>query len=170
MGFDKLKDTLIEYNQFKKSRLQTDIMRATNCNYKTAFNYGESHCNLLSTWALLYCQDIINMSYEEFFETLLKKGYTTVEGWLQIDKPELFKKLNINCEIIKHNTIPSDLSPGKFYQIAINDKHHFMAAATSDDSNLYLFDTNDRPYGAEFIKALSVKKDKITWIKQFKGA
>ena len=61
-----------------------------------------------------------------------------------------------------------DLSPDRFFQIAINNKSHFMASASGEDSALYLFDTNDRPYNKELIEALSVKNDKIVWLKEYK--
>ena len=35
-----------------------------------------------------------------------------------------------------------------------------------DDGNLYLFDTNDREYGAELFTALKAT-DKIVWFKRF---
>ena len=173
-GFDKLRDTLIDYNQFKKSNLQFDIMKVLDCDYTEAFSLGKTHCNLLSTWSLLYCQELTKFTYRQFYKECLTKKYCNKEGFFYIDRvdtdagPGLFTKMKIPCEIIKYDTIPIDLSPDRFFQIAINKKSHFMASASGEDSALYLFDTNDRPYNKELIEALSVKKDKIVWLKEYK--
>jgi hypothetical protein len=166
-GFMTLKALLVDYNQFKKSKLQAEIMKALKCDYKTAYDLGVTHCNMLSTWALLIAIEAYNKSYGVFFKDCLKKGYCNKEGYFSIDKPELFEKLGIKCKITKYDTIPEDLGPNQFYQIAVNGKHHFMASATADDGNIFLFDTNDRPYGAELIEALSVKGDRIDWLKRY---
>lgn len=168
-GFDKLRDTLIDYNQFKKSNLQFDIMKVLDCDYTEAFELGKTHCNLISTWGLLYCQELTKLDYRHFYKECLIKKYCNKDGYFFIDKPDIFEKMKIPCEIIKYNTIPMDLSPDRFFQIAINKKSHFMASASGEDSALYLFDTNDRPYNKELIEALSVKKDNITWIKEYKA-
>jgi len=174
-GFMTLKALLIDYNQFRKSMLQDCIMNVLDCSYKTAFALGKKHCNLLSTWALLYCQEIYLKSYEEFFRECLEKGICNKEGYFNIDKIDIdgvhgvFTRLGVKCKITKYNLFPDDLKKNQFYQIAINGKHHFIATASADDGNLYLFDTNDREYGAELFQALK-DGDKITWIKKFEKA
>lgn len=164
-----LKAVLEDYNQFKKSNLQPAIMKVMNCSYEKAFDLGKTHCNMISTWAIIFALEAYNKSYEAFFRDCRKKGICSPEGFFYYDKPEFFPKLGIECKITKYDSIPPDLSAGQVFQIAINNKAHFMAGASADDGNIYLFDTNDRPFGEELIKALMVKSDKITWIKKYEG-
>lgn len=161
-----LKAMLIDYNQFKKSMLQPAIDKVLECGNVKAFELGKTHCNIISTWALIFALEVYNKSYEEWFSTLLKKGYCSAKGDMFLDKPELFEKLGIKCNITKYDTIPEIIKAGYVYQIAINDKHHFMASAGAEDGNIYLFDTNDRKYGFELIEALK-DTDKITWVKHY---
>jgi len=165
-----LKALMIDYNQFKKSNLQPAIMKVLNCDYETAFELGKKHCNLISTWAILLSLEVYSKSYESFFRELRKKGLCSEKGDMYIDKPELFERLGIKCNIIKYDSIPPEIKAGDLFQIAINDKSHFMASAGAEDGNIYLFDTNNRPYGADLIDALSVKNDKITWLKRYERA
>jgi hypothetical protein len=162
-----LKALLIDYNQFKKSNLQPAIMKVLNCTYEKAFERGKGHCNSVSTWAIIFALEVYNRSYEAWFRDLRKKGMCSETGELYIDKPDIFSRLGIKCKITKYDTIPEEIKAGDLFQIAINNKSHFMAGAGAEDGNIYLFDTNDRPYGAELIEALMVKGDKITWIKKY---
>lgn len=166
-NFMALKAMMIDYNQFKKSQLQPAIMKVLSCTYEKAFELGKFHCNCVSTWAILFALEVYNRSYEAWFRELRKKGWCSEKGELYIDKPELFERMGIKCKITKYDTIPEDIKAGDLFQIAINDKHHFIGGAGAEDGNIYLFDTNDRPYGMELIEALMVKGDKITWIKRF---
>lgn len=168
-NFLKLKDTLEDYNQFKKSNLQPDIMSVLNCDYKEAYEVGKTHCNMLSTWALVYAQDLYTGDYAEFFKMILVGGCCNKFGYLYLDKPELFKRFNISCKIKKYDTIPYDLKEYQFFQIAVNKKTHFMASATDESKNIFLFDTNNRPYGDELVDALAFKNDKIDWFKKFEA-
>jgi hypothetical protein len=95
-------------------------MNVLDCDYKTAFAIGKTHCNILSTWALLYCQEIYVKSYEEFFRECLKKGLCNKEGYFWVDKPAIFKALVVKCHITKYNLFPEDLKKNQFYQIALN--------------------------------------------------
>jgi len=171
--FMTLKALLIDYNQFRKSKLQMCIMKVLNCSYTKAFELGKTHCNLLSTWALLYALQIYVESYEAFFRECLAKGLCDEHGDMKVDKidtpdgPGLFTRLGIKCNITKYGSIPDDLEAGQLFQIALNGKHHFIAGASAEDKNIMAFDTNDRPYGAELIEALLTKGDKITWIKKY---
>jgi hypothetical protein len=165
-GFMTLKALLIDYNQFNKSKLQPIIMNVLKCDYDHAFEIGKTLCNVISTWALLYCQELYKESFEVFYKTCLDKKLCTEKGFFNLDKPELFKALNVKCNIIKYDSIPEDLQKNQFFQIAINNKSHFMAGTSAEDGNIYLFDTNNRKYGFELMEALK-DGDKITWIKKF---
>jgi hypothetical protein len=165
-GFMTLKALLIDFNQFKKSKLQPAIMSVLKCSYTEAYDLGKTHCNLLSFWAILYCQELYQKDYSAFFRFCLDNELCNSKGKLLLDKPEMLEKLGIKAEVIKYDTIPEDLKPNQFFQIAINNKAHFMAGASGEDSNIYLFDTNDRKYGFELLEALEQKQDKITWIKR----
>jgi hypothetical protein len=166
-NFMTLKAILIDYNQFKKSMLQPAIMKVLNCNYETAFDRGKTHCNCLSTWAIIFALEVYNKSYEAWFRDLRKKGLCSEKGDLYLDKPDIFERLGIKCKITKYDTIPESIKAGDLFQIAINDKHHFMAGAGAEDGNIYLFDTSTRPYGEELLSALLVNNDRITWIKKY---
>ena len=165
-AFMTLKEILIDYNQFKKSKLQPDIMRVFDCSYTEAFELGKTYCNVITTWALVYANGSYNKSFAIFLRDCFNKKLCTKEGYFKVDKPVIFEKLGIKCRIEKSYDYP-DVGPGEVYQIALNDKHHFTAGASTDDNEIMLFDTNDRPYGEELMKALSVKNDSIVWFKKF---
>ena len=171
--FMSAKALMVDYNQFKQSKLQPIIDKVLRCGNVKAFNFGKKHCNSITTWAALYLLQLFLKSYEEFFSECLHRGLVDEDGYFSVDKididgkPGLCTLLGIKCKITKYTTIPEDIKAGDVFQIAINDKHHFMLGIGGEDGNIYLFDTNDRPYGEELIKALLVKGDKITWIKRY---
>lgn len=164
-GYMTLKAMLVNYNQFQKSDLQPAIMRVIKCSYTEAYTLGKTHCNMISFWGLLYCQGLYEKGYDAFFRYCLDNKICKTNGYFFLDKPDILKKLNIDATIEFFKTIPEDLKANQFYQIAINDKSHFMAGASADDGNIYLFDTNNRPYGEELLSALK-ETDKITWLKR----
>lgn len=174
--FMSAKALMIDYNQFRKSALQPIIDRVLRCGNVKAFDFGKTHCNSITTWAILYLLQLFLKSYEEFFSECFRRGIMDEHGYFFYDKidvdgkPGLFTLLGIKCKITKYLTIPDEIKAGDLFQIAVNDKHHFMLGVGAEDGNIYLFDTNDRPYGEELIKALLVKGDKITWIKKYERA
>ncbi len=171
--FMSAKALMIDYNQFRDSKLQPIINKVLKCGNVKAFNFGKAHCNSITTWAILYLLELFAQSYEEFFRRCLQLGAVDEYGYFFVDKididgkPGLFTMLGIQCKVTKYTTIPEDIKAGDLFQIAVNDKHHFMLGVGAEDGNIYLFDTNDRPYGEELIKALMVKGDRITWIKRY---
>lgn len=160
-------EELIDYNQFRKSKLQEVIMNVIKCSYTDAFQIGKTHCNLLSTWAIIKDLKVYEHTYYTFYRECLIENICNKEGFLYLDKPEIFKKLNLNIEIKKYDSIPDDLDFNQRFQIAINNKHHFMSGKSLEDNkSIMLYDTNDRPFGEELLTALK-ETDKITWIKKY---
>jgi len=158
---------LIDYNQFKKSKLQPIIQDVLKINYDKAFDIGKKHCNLLSTWGIITDLEVYEETYEDFYKTLLIKNICNKEGYLYLDKPEIFKELCIECKITKYESIPYDLDFNQRFQIAINNKSHFMAGKSfPDNRNIILYDTSSRPFGTELMEALK-KTDRIYWIKKY---
>ena len=165
-GFEVLYNTMKDYNQFKKSKLQPAIMQVYNCSYTDAYDLGKSHCNIVSLWGILFSMGLIEKEYNFFLKDCAKKGIVKSNGYVNYLKPDIFKILGIKAKNIRHKTIPVDLFPGRFFQISINDNHHFMASATNNEGQLLLYDTNDRPYGTDIIDALVYKKDRLHWLEE----
>lgn len=171
--FMTLKALLIEYNQFRKSKLQTEIMAVLRCSYTDAFELGKTFCNILSTWAILFAIGAYDKSFASFYRQCLILKLCTKEGFFNVDKidttdgPGLFTQLGLKVKVTKYDKIPDNFEPHQAFQVAINNRSHFMAGASADDGQAFLFDTSSRKYGAEIMDALSENNDKITWIKIF---
>lgn len=171
-----LKALLTDYNQFKKSKLQLEIMAVLHCSYTEAFELGKTFCNILSTWAILFAIGAYDKSFASFYRQCLTLKLCTKEGFFNVDKidtadePGLFTQLGLKVNIIKYDKLPDNFEPHQAFQIAINQRHHFMAGASADDGQAFLFDTNNRSYGAEIHEALSQKNDKVDWVKIFELA
>lgn len=171
--FMTLKALLVEYNQFRKSKLQTEIMAVLSCSYTEAFKLGKTHCNMISTWAILFAIGAYQGSYASFFRKCLTLRLCNNEGFFNVDKidttdgPGLFTQLGLKVKVTKYDKIPDSFEPHQAFQIAVNGKHHFLAGASADGGQAFLFDTNDRLYGAEIHEALAQKNDKVDWVKIF---
>lgn len=174
--FMTLKALLTDYNQFKKSKLQLEIMAVLRCSYTEAFELGKTHCNMISTWAILFAIRSYQGSYASFYRQCLTLKLCTKEGFFNVDKidtadePGLFTQLGLKVKIIKYDKLPDNFEPHQAFQVAVNGKHHFIAGASADDGQAFLFDTNDRFYGAEIHEALAQKNDKVDWVKIFELA
>jgi hypothetical protein len=158
-----LKEELSKRNQFKNNFLTREIIDATGCTVKRALEIQDGLCNLLSFWAILFAQGLLLLSFMDFYIFLVKNNYASEDGWLKIDKPDLLHAMRIDAQVIKYNKFTDDRQPGECYQIAINNKHHFIASCVNDDLSVSVFDTNNRGCPEDLEKAL--KKDKIDWIK-----
>lgn len=166
-----LKDELGKRNQFVKSMLTEDIQNVVGCSEDEAFEYGKSHCNALSFWAMLYAQGFISMDYAEFFRfcytTKMKNGEPFIKknGYMNITKPSLLQELGVKGNVIRYDKPPADRRPGDIYQVSINGGHHFIACIVGEDQGIYIFDTNDRGLGVEIGKAFSKRHDRADWFK-----
>lgn len=160
----KLFDALKDLDQFNPdSLLVKSIMNVRNCNQKYALKLAGTHCNMISTYGILFALDYIWISYEEFYSACLSKGICKENGYLNLTKPEIFKSLNISAQIIKFPSLPDDRKPGELYQVPINNKHHWTAIGIDDDLTPLLFDTHAGyrgEYGGEMISAFKVHGDK----------
>lgn len=165
-AFMTMKAMLVDYNQFEPSNLQPAIKSVLKCSDKKADEIARSHCNLLSLWACIMAIGAYNKTYADYFRECLDKGITEENGWLNFKKPQIMKTLDIDVRITDYDSIPHDLKAGEIFQVAINNYSHFMGSASADDGNMYLFDTNNRDYGAEILTALKVT-DRISCIKKF---
>lgn len=174
MSVELLKETLKDYDQFRNSKLQNDIMKDLNCNYTTAFEKGQFHCNMLSLYGILFAKGYIKMSYAEFFKFCLTTDLSKTlklcndKGYLYATKMEVFKALNITATVDEFIKIPP-LNIGDMFQVSINKLHHFMAAGVEDDGLLHLYDTHTTyrgQYGGEITAALKINNDKIDWVKR----
>lgn len=160
---DVLKSELSKRNQFKDNFLTQEIIEVIGCDKKRAMEIQDGLCNLLSFWALLFCQGLADISFKDFYKYLLDNKFADEEGWLKIEKPDLLSDMGINAQVIKYKTFPEDRQPGECYQVAVNGKHHFIAACVNDDMTISIYDTNKRGCPEDSKKAL--RKDKIDWVK-----
>lgn len=160
---DILQDELSKRHQFKDNFLTQEIIEVVGCKKKRAFEIQDGLCNLLSFWGILYAQNLTDMTFKDFYAYLLKHEYSTDDGWLKIEKPDLLHAMGIKAQVIKYKTFPEDRQAGECYQIAINGKHHFIATCVNDDLTISVYDTNYRGCPEDSRKAL--RNDKIDWVK-----
>ena len=164
-GYELLKETAKDYKQFRKSKLQPAIMKVLDCSYTEAYELGKTHCNLISTWLLLFCYGYITMDYADFFRYCLNKKFVKTNGYMYITKEKLFEELKLDIKITNFNEFPETNESDKKYQVAINKKGHFIAAGTDEEGVIRAFCTHDRLYEGEISEAL--KDDTLTWIREW---
>lgn len=162
---DKKVDTLncitLNYNQLKKSQLTDDIQSVINCDFEKALILASTHCNLVSTWALLFTTERTGMYYDEFFKYCLDNKFAKENGFISIDKVTLFRSLGFDFNPVynrDYNTL--DTLPEGFYQMRI--KGHFMACYKTD--RLYLSDTSFRGYGTHYT---IVPRSEFKWLLKY---
>ena len=148
---DKKVDTLncitLNYNQQKKSQLTDDIQSVTNCDLNRALELASTHCNLVSTWALLFTTEKTQMFYDEFFKYCLDNKYCKENGFISTDKVTLFRSLGFDFTPVYNRDYKSlDDLPEGFYQMSITG--HFIACYKTD--RLYISDTSSRGYGKHY--------------------
>ena len=144
---DTLNCITLNYNQYKPSHLWTDISDVLNISQAEAKILASTHCNLVSTWALLFVTEKTDMLYEEFFRYCIENNYAKENGFLNVDKVTLFKTLDYDFKPIYNRDYDTlDTLPEGFYQMRI--KGHFMACYKTD--RLYLSDTSFRGYGIHY--------------------
>lgn len=176
---NKLKQDLLNsiiecYPQFKeKSLLYDEILKTLDCKLSEAKSYAATHCNMLSFWAILRADSKYDKGYSEFFKWMLTENNCTVQGYINKDKEEILKQLNItDCtgtyfEEYEDVLSPIRLNPDKFYQIKIKGNtsgFHFMACYVND-KKLYLSDTSSRGIGVEAEKFITDKN--FIWLKEY---
>jgi len=160
----KLHDTLIDLDQFNPdSLLVKSIMNVRKCNQDYALQLAGKHCNMISTYGILFALDYISMSYEDFYSLCFLKGYCKENGYLYLTKPKLFTALEISAKLIECPSLPDNIQPEELYQVPINNKHHWTACGVDDDLSILLFDTHAGyrgEYGGEMTSAFKVHGDK----------
>lgn len=147
------------------SELPDSIKNAYGCTMKDAYKYAKTHCNALSFFAVLTAIGSLKMSYTAFLAWGLKSGAINMYGFIDREKEDILKDLNIPLQIIT-NVMPFTNSGDKVYQMKITNDNgtHFMVAYTSNGT-WYLSDSNNRGVGVTW-DALK-KGDKVEWLKEF---
>lgn len=163
---DALNMTALNYMQFSPSQLWGDIMEVLECSRDYARAMAASHCNMVSTWALIFVQEKTEMSYADFFKWCLESNYCDQYGYLKIGKGQLLKKLGIDFEVeyyYDYNLLSNakGLKDG-FYQMRIQG--HFMACYVHNNK-VYLSDTASRGQGTLAEKV--IKKSEFLWLLDF---
>jgi hypothetical protein len=160
----KLSDALKDLDQFNPdSLLVKSIMNVRKCNVEYALQLASKHCNMISTYGILFALGYISMSYEEFYSYCLRTGICTENGYLNLTKTQIFKSLAISAQIVQLPSLPSDRKAGDLYQVPINNKHHWTACGVDDDLSVHLYDTHAGyrgEYGGEMTAAFKVHEDK----------
>lgn len=176
MNSDKIelvKQLARDYNQFQPSKLQPAIMSVTGCNNSQAVEWGESHCNLLSWYFGLYASSKIDMTYEEYFKTLLDYDCCNEAGKTLLTKDKIAPKcfgFKFSVDYIEDWNIvldPSSLNPNSFYQLKIHTSDHYMISwieKLKGKPELFIADTNDRGYGIPAKTAKRIDKNHFRWI------
>jgi len=158
-----------DYNQFEKSLLQPAIIQVTKCNQSQAVTWGQSHCNLLSWYFGLYADKKIDMSYSEYFKTLLDKNCCNEAGKTLFVKDKIAPicfgfeydvKYLTNFDNVLN---PDKLNKDSFYQLKINNSSHYMISWI-EKIELMLADTHDRGYGVLAKTAKRVDKEHFEWM------
>lgn len=166
---DKLNSIIPRYNQYTQSQLQIDIDTVLDCGNVKAFDYGKSHCNLISFWACNVASGKTDMAYSYFFKSLIDKKYCQPDGTLLIKKDQLCKEIfNYDFEIkyfqdFKDVLDPINLDSEKFYQMRIINTSHFISTYVQD-GKLYLSDTNDRGIGVLAVGKKRIDKNYFSWL------
>jgi hypothetical protein len=162
----KIDRFVAEYNQCGiRSKLIPAVMSVMKCDQKQAEKDAHSHCNLLSTYALLYGPGYIEMSYEDWFRYLLDEKATDAGGWFKAEKPDIYHKLGHDISLVRYTSI--DDLPDGLYQILIKNAKggtHFMAGYVID-TILYVADTSFR--GIKVPAHIALQDDTLVWVKQY---
>ena len=163
--FEKQIETLncitLNYNQFKPGQLWDDISEVLNVGQAEAKIYASTHCNMVSTWALLVVTGKIDIGYKEFFKYCISNNYCKNNGFLNIDKVSLFKTLDYDFTPEYNRDYASlDKVEKGFYQMRIEG--HFMACYKTD--RLYLSDTSHRGYYTPYT---IVPRNEFKWLLKY---
>ena len=154
-------------NQFlTESDLWRSIQFVLKCSDLQAQSYATTHCNLLSFYAVMYCQFLLNITYAEFFKNLLSKGLVANSGFIIADKSAIINLYKILVEMIS-TPIGVNYDDG-FYQLKINNAHgsHFIGCY-AQNNNIYICDSNTRGVGVLLESGL-LDNDKPEWLVQYK--
>jgi len=170
---DKLNSIIPEYNQYKQCQLQKDIESVLDCGNVKAFEYGKSHCNLISFWVCNVADGKTDMSYADFFGELIEKKYCQPNGNLLIKKDQLCKDVfGFDFEIKKFQDFEDVLNPfrlndKKFYQMRIMNSSHLMSCYiqyVDGKPTLMLSDTNDRGVGVKAEGKKRIDNKYFSWL------
>jgi len=160
----KLSDALKDLDQFNPdSLLVKSVQKVRKCNVEYALQLTSKHCNMVSTYGILFALNYVTSSYEDFYSLCFSKKYCNENGYLNLIKPQLFSALGISAQMVQVKSLPADRNPGDLYQIPINNKHHWTACGVDDDLSIHLFDTHAGyrgEYGGEMASAFKVHGDK----------
>ena len=170
---EKLNSIISNYNQYKQCQLQLDIDAVLHCGNVKAFDFGKSHCNLISFWVCNVASDKTDMSYADFFGTLIKKDWCEPNGKLLIGKDRVCKDIfDYYFEIKYFQDFEDVLNPfrldvNKFYQMRIINTSHFMSCYVQNvdgKPTLMLSDTNDRGIGVKAEGQKRIDNKCFSWL------
>jgi len=162
----RLIDFINRFNQFQlESELWKSIKSVLECSDSEAQALATTHCNLLSFYAILYCQNLITDTYKVFFQWCLNNKFVNNNGYFNVDKYVIFTALKLSINLID---TPIDINyPAGIYQLKINGSagSHFIACY-SEGTNMFICDSNNRGVGVSMDSGLK-NTDNIVWLKQY---
>ena len=162
---NKAIDFIRRHNQYPdknkvKSELPDDIMYVLGCSESDAKSKGESHCNLLSWYALLLAEGLIDSEYKIFFKSYLNNKWINDRGYINVEKQYILDKMSSGKKIVAHKTF-KDVPDSKPFQVLIQNKHgkHFLFG--NKESGAKYYDTNYRGTGFQNFHS----PDEVVWYK-----
>lgn len=182
MNDDKIKlmsGIIKDYYQFSRSKLWDDIQYVLKCSDAHAADMADSHCNMVSFWAGMSQAGHCDMSYREFFRTMLTTIIKDPEngnnygclpnGRFNVGKEYVAKQLfgyNFKPEFVYdfgHVVNPANLDPESWYQMKLKNTDHYIITCVKDDI-LLIFDTGKRGVGVPAIGASRIDEQHFKWL------
>ena len=154
-------------NQFKNdSDLWKVIMNVLKCSDVQAKKYATTHCNSFSFHAVLFAEEYISITYQDFFSWGYTNGAINEFGFLRWEKDDILKVLCSDVKIKAY--VPTNFLPNGWYQLKIENNHgtHFMLAYMKAEHGLLIFDTGRRGVCVK-AKYHLFEDDEIIWAKKF---
>ena len=181
-----ISDIIRNYNQFDPdSQLFRDIQAVTGCRKSEIAGIADGHCNLISTWAIMFASGKTEMSYRDYFSKCLttdvydkKNKYTSkgcnVEGKIQVGKEYLLPAIfgvdfnPVFYEDFEDVINPSArLNPDCFYQMKIQNSDHYIACCIDKNGLFVIFDTGRRGVNVPAIGANRINEKYFKWLLEF---
>lgn len=182
-SIEMLKFIIRQYSQFDPdSQLFKDIKAVTGCRYSEIADIADSHCNMISLWAIMRASNKTGMSYADFYSACLTtdikaKDYTAKgcnrEGKILVGKEFLIPAIfGVDFEPVFYEDFEDVVNPSMrlnedcFYQMKLHSTDHYIACCI-DKGIMLIFDTGRRGVGVPAIGASRVDEKHFKWLLEF---
>lgn len=185
-AIEMMKFIIRQYNQFDpNSQLYRDIQSVTGCKTSEIADIADSHCNMISTWAIMRASRLTQMSYKDFFSACLitdikAKDYTSKgcedNGRILVGKEYLIPAIfGVPFNPVFYENFEDVVNPETrlkencFYQLKIKETDHYIACGV-DKGILMIFDTGRRGVNVPAIGANRIDQRHFKWLLEFPEA